>query len=531
MTGEKHPPVDSASTDVTERTDLPAAELTKKAVFLAPSGGDDAPPPPPPPDRTPRIGASLAAAFVVAGLGLIVKSRLWPVPHAPPPPAAVAAATELTSAIVDDAGVVPTGSMDDAGALAAADGGAKAPEGPRFVPAWRVAALKTEPNVEIVEGVLGKRSFAASLAQTNLSKAEIRRVTHAIEGIRRVEHPAPKDAFVLARDKAKGTVLAFEYVASPTDIWQAKGEEPFVAKKLELFVERKRITSALTMTADVAKAVTATGLREEIREAIDDALDGHLDLASMKPGMRMRMVVTEESVEGAFSRYRVEAMEVASGGSPLRVYFYERDPATPGNPKRAPHPGYYDAKGQQAYKGAFRSPLPMARVTSRFNPRRMHPVLHTVMPHNGVDFGASTGTPVFASAPGTITTAGNGGPCGNMVEISHAGGLNTAYCHLSRFAAGLHPGQHVEARQLVGYVGQTGRATGPHLHFVAKRAGVFIDPLVLKMDGVRVLPGADREAFAARRTELDAALDAIPLPAATGEPVKEDDEDKAPAEE
>jgi hypothetical protein len=156
----------------------------------------------------------------------------------------------------------------------------------------------------------------------------------------------------------------------------------------------------------------------------------------------------------------------------------------------------------------------------------MHPVLHVVMPHNGIDFGASTGTPVFASAQGTVHSAGDGGPCGNMVQIEHTNGLTTAYCHLSRFAPGLHPGQHVEARQLVGYVGQTGRATGPHLHFAVKRGGNFIDPMGLKMDGVRTLPPADRDAFAKRRAELDPVIDALALPSADGVADKDDKDDK-----
>jgi murein DD-endopeptidase MepM/ murein hydrolase activator NlpD len=154
-------------------------------------------------------------------------------------------------------------------------------------------------------------------------------------------------------------------------------------------------------------------------------------------------------------------------------------------------------------------------------------VLHVVMPHNGIDFGASTGTPVFAASSGTVHSAGDGGPCGNMVQIEHGSGLTTAYCHLSRFAPGLRPGQHVEARQLVGYVGQTGRVTGPHLHFAVKRGSNFIDPLALKMDGVRTLPPADREAFAKKRAELDAALEAVTLPSADGVVVVDDkDENK-----
>jgi hypothetical protein len=137
------------------------------------------------------------------------------------------------------------------------------------------------------------------------------------------------------------------------------------------------------------------------------------------------------------------------------------------------------------------------------------------MPHNGVDFAAPVGAPVYATAAGVVTSVGNDGPCGNKVEISHTGGIASVYCHLSRYAAGLHVGEHVEQRQLIGYVGQTGRVTGPHLHFGIKRNGVFVDPMTLRLDGVRTVPHALRDDFDRLRGELDAELDGIPLPSAS----------------
>jgi murein DD-endopeptidase MepM/ murein hydrolase activator NlpD len=192
----------------------------------------------------------------------------------------------------------------------------------------------------------------------------------------------------------------------------------------------------------------------------------------------------------------------------VRVYFLGGDDERP----RGTH-GWYDAKGRQPYHGGWRSPVPLARIASRFNPRRMHPVLHVIMPHNGVDFAAPTGAPVYATASGVVTSVGNGGPCGNMVEIAHPNDIASVYCHLSRFAAGLHVGQHVESRQLIAYVGQTGRVTGPHLHFGIKKSGAFIDPMTLRLDGVRVVPRGRRDEFDRLRAGLDAELDGIPLPA------------------
>jgi murein DD-endopeptidase MepM/ murein hydrolase activator NlpD len=467
-------------------------------------------------DRGRPVALAILGGFLAIGFVLIARGPQRP--YAAVPPASLSAAA-LTSVELP-APPVPLGSP-----ASAADAGARPP------PLWRVISLEKEAGIEIVRATIGKHTLAAALAQAGIVKSEARRIMQAVDGFRRVEHGGAKDSLLIARDRAKGTVTAFEYVLSPTDVWQAKSDDfgALAVKKLELFVERKRSQAAVVITADLAKAIAAAGLREEAIEEIDDALEGHGDAAVIKPGVRLRVVGSEEWVEGTFTGYRVDAIEYvpkAGSGAPFRVYFYERDASVSGSRRRTPHPGYYDAKGQQPFRGIFRSPVPLARVTSRFNPKRMHPVLHVVMPHNGIDFGASTGTPVFAASAGTVHSAGNGGPCGNMVEIEHTGGLMTAYCHLSRFAPGLRSGQHVDARQLVGYVGATGRVTGPHLHFAVKRGGTFVDPMALKMDGIRILPPADRDAFAKRRSELDLALDAVTLPPPDAAAAADDKDDK-----
>jgi murein DD-endopeptidase MepM/ murein hydrolase activator NlpD len=134
------------------------------------------------------------------------------------------------------------------------------------------------------------------------------------------------------------------------------------------------------------------------------------------------------------------------------------------------------------------------------------------MPHNGTDFGAPTGTPVGASSPGVVASIGYDGASGNLVTIDHAGGYTTGYAHLSRFAEGLKVGDHVSRLQLIGYVGSTGRSTGPHLHFSAKKDGKFIDAESLQLDALRVLPKEERDEFAVERKTYDQLLEAIPLP-------------------
>jgi murein DD-endopeptidase MepM/ murein hydrolase activator NlpD len=477
---------------------------------------------PAPPDRSRQYGAAAIGAFVLVGIGLIATSSKKSVDTP---------SLALTSGDLD----AGTASVNVVERKESAPVDAGPPVRPP--PAWRVSSLKDEPGVEIVEGGFGKKGLVATLTNAGLPRSEIKRLNRAFDDVKHIDRPGANDKFVLAKDKKTNRVLAFEYISSPVEVWQAKGDleagkdasasSELQAKKLELFIEHKRVPSAFVVGADLAKTIAAANLRPELVDEIDDALEGHVD-EGVKSGSRMRIVVTEDLVDGVTARTKLDAVElIPRSGNPVRVYFYERGPDVEGSAKQKPVVGFYDSKGRMPYHGQFRPPLQLSRITSRFNPNRMHPVLHVVMPHNGVDYAGATGTPIYASAAGTVISAGDSGPCGNMVSIDHGGGLTTAYCHMSRIAPGIHPGVKVEQRQNIGAVGMTGRVTGPHLHFVVKRNGNFIDPLSIKMDGVRVLPPADRDAFAKKRGELDIVIDGIALPAApTGKDDTPDEEDK-----
>jgi murein DD-endopeptidase MepM/ murein hydrolase activator NlpD len=408
---------------------------------------------------------------------------------------------------------------------------------------WRIAQLASNPDVSLVDVPVAHHPLAVALAGTRVPRAEGQRLIASLGDVHSIDHFGPKDALTVAVDKTTGHVMAFEFSSSPADVWQGRDEDDagsdgakLWAKKLKLEIERVRIRKAVLVGADLHASFVDAGLGpiDDLLPMLDDALDGHAELSDVRPGARLRIVATQDQVDGAFVRWvSLEAVEYfpATPTAPsVRVYRFGEDDDSDGAEKDAPadrsrHPadltgkhrrGWYDGKGRQPLHGGWRTPVPLARITSRFNPHRMHPVLHVVMPHNGVDFAAPVGTPVYATAAGTVLSAGNGGPCGNKIEIAHPGNIVSVYCHLSRFAAGMHAGLHVEQRQLIAYVGQTGRVTGPHLHFGIRRAGVVIDPMTLRLDGMRVVPRAQRDEFDKQRAALDAELDGVPLPAATG---------------
>ncbi len=137
---------------------------------------------------------------------------------------------------------------------------------------------------------------------------------------------------------------------------------------------------------------------------------------------------------------------------------------------------YYDAEGNPLRKSFLRSPLSYRRISSGFSNARLHPVTRRVVPHHGVDYAAAPGTPVVAAADGRVTSVGWQGPLGQAVRIRHPNGYETVYGHLRAFAARVRPGTVVRQNDVIGYVGSTGRATGPHLHYSVLHRGRAIDP-------------------------------------------------------
>lgn len=171
--------------------------------------------------------------------------------------------------------------------------------------------------------------------------------------------------------------------------------------------------------------------------------------------------------------------------------------------------GYFDEKGYSARKPLLKTPVDGARLSSGYG-RRRHPILGYTKMHRGVDFAAPSGTPVYAAGNGTISSVGRNGGYGRYVKIRHNGRYSTAYGHLRRYARGMKRGKRVRQGQVIGYVGSSGRSTGPHLHYEVLVGGRQVNPLRLRLPSGRRLKGQELASFRAVRTYLDRRLAAIP---------------------
>lgn len=170
---------------------------------------------------------------------------------------------------------------------------------------------------------------------------------------------------------------------------------------------------------------------------------------------------------------------------------------------------YYDAEGQSARKALMKTPIDGARLSSRFGKRR-HPILGYTMMHRGLDFAAPRGTPIMAAGDGVVERASRYGAYGKYVRIRHNSTYKTAYAHLKGYAKGVRSGKRVRQGQIIGYVGTTGRSTGPHLHYEVHRNGEKLNPLKLKLPTGKKLKGAELTRFMAEKTRIEITLSKTP---------------------
>ena len=237
-------------------------------------------------------------------------------------------------------------------------------------------------------------------------------------------------------------------------------------------------TFVLTAIAvDIEKGGSLIGALEAKGENIQLALEmakifeGEVDFNSdVQPGDHLEMLVERAMRDGQFAGYgEIKAAIMDNDGRHLTAI---------GSKDAAGNPEWHDADGKSLKRQFLKSPLFFdPRITSRFSSRRFHPVHGTYRAHLGVDFGAPYGTAVRTVANGTVEFAAYSGEAGRMIRVRHAGAYQTAYLHLSSFASGIRVGARVSQGQVIGFVGATGTATGPHLDYRIMKNGKYVDPI------------------------------------------------------
>ena len=240
--------------------------------------------------------------------------------------------------------------------------------------------------------------------------------------------------------------------------------------KLETHIQMKSGVIHSSLFAAIDNAGVPDSVATQIVDILASEIDFHRDL---RKGDRFTVVYDSLYGNGEPARPgRVLAVEFINQGTPHRALYFAAENG---------ESGYFTPDGKNLRKAFLRSPLEFSRISSGFSSARFHPILKTWRAHNGIDYAAPTGTRVKAAADGTVAFSGWQGGYGNVVILQHNGGYSTVYGHLSVFAKGLRMGQRVSQGDVIGQVGATGMATGPHLHYEFRFNGVQRDPTKVAM--------------------------------------------------
>jgi len=281
---------------------------------------------------------------------------------------------------------------------------------------------------------------------------ELNRNTQSIFDLRQLR--AGKPYMVLTRDTSQG---ADYFIYEPSDTRYVV----YDLKERNAYVEERKVDVAVreasgVITSSLWQAMTDNGLNFEVAAKMEDVFAWSIDFHRVQKEDRFKLIFEEQSVEG----------KMVGIANILAAYY-----TTANNEynairfKNEQYDGFYDLEARPLKKAFLKSPVKYSRVSSRFNLRRFHPILKRIRPHYGTDYAAPYGTPILAVADGVVLTASRRGGNGNFVKIKHDKVYQTQYLHMQRFAKGIRSGVHVKQGQVIGYVGSTGLATGPHVCF------------------------------------------------------------------
>lgn len=334
----------------------------------------------------------------------------------------------------------------------------------------------------------------------------------ALDGARAaLDRLRPGDELTFAR--RGGELVGIERPLSLSQTLKVKrGEDNgFTASVEDLPLNRHVVTTGGAIDSSLFAAGTAAGLRDITTMSLAEIFRWDVDFVlDLREGDSFRLVYEQLERDGKIlADGDILAAEFINEGKRYRAVRYVNAQG---------HADFYTPEGASLRKAFLKAPVQFSRISSVFNPARRHPVLNTIRAHRGVDYAAPSGTPVKAAGAGRVVYRGVKGGFGNVVEIEHAGRVITRYGHLSRFASGVGQGSKVEQGQVIAYVGSTGLATGPHLHFEYIERGVFVDPqkAIRRGQPGPPVPAAERDRFALQTGALLARLDAAGAGATAG---------------
>jgi len=339
------------------------------------------------------------------------------------------------------------------------------------------------------------------LARLGVNDEEARAFLHRVKPGRALQLLRPGTT-VQARTAEDGSLLALRYITDKGRLigFDKQGTE-FKAVEQQLALSPQQQIKSGEIRSSLFAATDAAGLSDNVATQLADVFGGDVDFhRDLRRGDKFTVIYEMFYHDGRpIKSGRLLAAEFINQGKSYRAIWFQ-DAEGKG--------GYYTPDGKNLHKAFLRSPLEFSRISSGFA-MRFHPILQQWRAHKGVDYAAPIGTHVKATADGTVEFAGRENGYGNVIMLKHQGGFSTRYAHLSSFAAGLHKGERVHQGDVIGHVGQTGWATGPHLHYEFRVHDEVRNPLTVALPAALPIPAQQLTLFNGVSAPLTAELNLL----------------------
>jgi murein DD-endopeptidase MepM/ murein hydrolase activator NlpD len=358
----------------------------------------------------------------------------------------------------------------------------------------------------IIEVVVGRNdTLDAIFRRMALNKADLAAIRN-LPGIRQsLDFLKPGDSIKLTH--TDGDIKELTRKVSETQTLDVVlRDSGFEAKMIDNPVETRVRTARATIDSSLFQAAGAADISDTVALKLANVFAWDIDFVlDIREGDRFTAVYEQVFQDGKYLRDgEVLAAEFVNNGKVYRAVRFVADG----------HAGYYTPAGAAMRKAFLRAPLEFTRVSSAFNPHRHHPILNLIRGHMGTDYAAPIGTPVHAAGDGHVSFAGQRGGYGNAIVLTHGANVSTLYGHMSRFARNVHVGTRVQQGDVIGYVGMTGLATGPHLHYEYLTGGVHRNPQTVQLPGAEPLRAQDLQRFRDMAAPLLSSLSPPPQPPA-----------------
>ena len=344
-------------------------------------------------------------------------------------------------------------------------------------------------------------SLALIFSREGLSAQSLHRLVNANPLGAQLAKIAPGEEFSFLRDE-DDRLQSLSYSPDPLRTLKFSREgSRFRGEEIILDPQRKTVYKHGIIDHSLFTASQRAGLPDQVAMELAQIFQWDIDFVlDIRDGDSFYVLLEEEYLEGEFIGFgNILAAEFINQGDSYRAarYVGPNDEAN-----------YFDPKGRSMRKAFLRAPVSFTRISSNFNLRRKHPLWNSAMPHRGIDYAAPRGTPILASGDGVVTKASKTRANGNYLVLRHGEQLVTKYLHMSRFARGIRAGKRVRQGDTIGYVGATGWATGPHLHYEFLVNGVHQNPRTVKLPDAEPVPAAEAERFQESTAPLLASLSA-----------------------